>query len=85
MWRRLSFLVNLSNSSGASQVLLVVKNTPANAGDTGDPGWIPGWGKSPGGGNGSPGEGNGILSWEIPWTEEPDRLQSTGSQTVGQD
>ena len=66
-------------------MLLVVKNTPANAGDTGDPGWIPGWGKSPGGGNGSPEEGNGILSWEIPWTEEPGRLQSTGSQTVGQD
>ena len=21
-----------------------------------------------------------ILGWEIPWTEEPDRLQSTGSQ-----
>ena len=60
----------------------MVKNTPANAGDLG---WIPGWGKSPGGGNGNPGEGNGILSWEIPWTEEPGRLQSTGSQRVGQD
>ena len=24
-----------------------------------------------------------ILSWRIPWTEEPSRLQSTGSQTVG--
>ena len=23
-----------------------------------------------------------ILAWEIPWTEEPDRLQSTGSQRV---
>ena len=23
-----------------------------------------------------------ILAWEIPWTEEPDGLQSTGSQTV---
>ena len=21
-----------------------------------------------------------ILAWETPWTEEPDRLQSTGSQ-----
>ena len=21
-----------------------------------------------------------VLSWEIPWTEEPGRLQSTGSQ-----
>ena len=24
-----------------------------------------------------------ILPWEIPWTEEPDRLQSLGSQRVG--
>ena len=23
-----------------------------------------------------------ILSWRIPWTEEPSRLQSIGSQTV---
>ena len=23
-----------------------------------------------------------ILAWEIPWTEEPDRLQSTGSQAL---
>ena len=26
-----------------------------------------------------------ILAWEIPWTEEPGELQSTGSQRVGQD
>ena len=26
-----------------------------------------------------------ILAWRIPWTEEPCRLQSTGSQTVGHD
>ena len=26
-----------------------------------------------------------ILAWEIPWTEEPGRLQSTGSQRVGHD
>ena len=25
------------------------------------------------------------LAWEIPWTEEPARLQSTGSQRVGND
>ena len=24
-----------------------------------------------------------ILAWRIPWTEEPDRLQSTGSQRIG--
>ena len=26
-----------------------------------------------------------ILAWKIPWTEEPDGLQSMGSQTVGHD
>ena len=26
-----------------------------------------------------------ILPWKIPWTEEPCRLQSMGSQRVGQD
>ena len=25
------------------------------------------------------------LAWKISWTEEPDRLQSTGSQRVGHD
>ena len=25
------------------------------------------------------------LAWKIPWTEEPGRLQSMGSQRVGQD
>ena len=25
------------------------------------------------------------LAWEIPWTEEPGRLQSTGSRRVGHD
>ena len=32
----------------------VVKNLPASAGDSGDVGSIPGWGRSPGGGNGNP-------------------------------
>ena len=26
-----------------------------------------------------------ILAWRIPWTEEPDRLESMGSQRVGHD
>ena len=33
---------------------LAVKNLPANAGDIRDLGSIPGWGRSPGGGNGNP-------------------------------
>ena len=40
--------------SGASQVVLVVKNLPANAGDARDMGLIPGSGRSPGEGNGNP-------------------------------
>ena len=38
----------------ASQVALVVKNPPANAGDIRDAGSIPGSGRSPGGGHGKP-------------------------------
>ena len=37
----------------ASQVVLVVKNLPASAGDTIDTGSIPGSGRVPGGGNGN--------------------------------
>ena len=57
--------------------IIVVKNTPANAGDVRDEGSIPGLGRSPG-------EGNvthvSILAWRIPWTEEPGRLQSMESK-----
>ena len=38
----------------ASQVVLVVKNPPANAGDIREPGLIPGWGRSPGREHGNP-------------------------------
>ena len=47
-----SFLNN-TKSSRASQVVLVVKNLPANAGDARDMGSIPGLGRSYGGGNGN--------------------------------
>ena len=52
----------------------VVKNLPANAGDVGS---IPGLE--------DPMEEemathSSIPAWEIPWTEEPDRLQSMGLQ-----
>ena len=60
----------------------MVKNLPANAGDIRDSGLIPG-GKDP------LKEGmtthSSILAWRIPWTEEPGRLQSIGSQRVGHD
>ena len=37
-----------------TQVVPVVKNPPANKGDTRDVSWIPGLGRSPGVGNGIP-------------------------------
>ena len=40
--------------SAASQVVQVVKNLPASARDVRDMGLIPGSGRSPGGGHGSP-------------------------------
>ena len=46
----------------------------------GDPGSIPGSGRSPGEGNGNH---SSTIAWKIPWTEEPGRLQSLGSQRVG--
>ena len=42
-----------SRNNGASQVALVVKNPPANAGDIRQEGLIPGLGRSPGGGHGN--------------------------------
>ena len=43
-----------SGNPGASQVVLVIKNLPVNAGDIRDMGWILGSGRSPGGGRGNP-------------------------------
>ena len=56
------------NSVNASQVILVVKSLPANAGDIGDAISIPGSGRSPEEGMATH---SSILAWEIPWTEEP--------------
>ena len=50
--------------------------------NVGDSGSIPGSGRSPGEGNGNH---SSILSRRIPWTEEPSRLQSMGSQRVAPD
>ena len=58
------------------------KGSASDAEDTGDQGSIPGSGRSPGEGNGNH---SSILAWRIPWTEEPDRLQTMGSQRVGHD
>ena len=64
-WQQLSLRENNQTLGGpairthltqkrASQVALVVKNLPANAGDIRDVGLTPGLGKSPGGGHSNP-------------------------------
>ena len=58
----------------------VVKTLPANAGDAGHPGSIPGCGRSAREGNGNL---PSILAWKIPRRERPGRLQPMGSQRVG--
>ena len=60
------------------QVMLVVKNMPANAGDIRYSGSIPGLGRSPGGGHGNPLQYSCL---ENPMTEEHGRLWSIGSQS----
>ena len=70
------------SGSKASQVSLVVKNPPANAGDVRDTGLIPGLGRSLEEGMATH---SSILTRRIPWTEEPGGLQSTESQRFGHD
>ena len=55
----------------------MVKNLPANAGDAG---LIPVLGRSLKEEMAIP---SSVLAWKMPWTEEPGRLQSTGSQRAG--
>ena len=65
---------------GALQVALMVKNSPAKAGDLRDADLVPGLGRSSGGGGVTH---SSILVWRIPWTKEPGGLQSMGLQRVG--
>ena len=60
----------------------MVKNLPISEGDARM--WVPSLGRE------DPLEEemathSSILAWKAPWTEEPGRLQSMGSQRVGQD
>ena len=48
-----SLLTIANNTELYIWVSLAVKNLPANAGDVREAGSIPGWGRSPGGGNGN--------------------------------
>ena len=55
------------------------KESACNAEDLGS---ILGWERSPGEGKATH---SSIFAWRIPWTKEPDGLQSMGSQRVGHD
>ena len=65
---------------GVIKLALAVKNPPDNAGDGGDAGLIPWSGSSPGGGNGDQLQFSCLR--KTPCTEEPEGLQSMGSQRV---
>ena len=65
--------------SGASQVVLVVKNPPANAGEVREVGLSPGSGRFL---EEEMTTHSNILAGRIPWTEECGGLQSMGLQRV---
>ena len=76
-WLSVLCMVMLWGFAGSS----VVKNPPADAGDARQT-WVWSLGQE------DPlkkemATHSIILAWEIPWTEEPGRLQSMGSQRVG--
>ena len=75
-------LAKIKCSMGASQMALVVKNPPANAGDARDVGSISGWGNYSGGGHGNPFQCSCLRN---PMDGEPGELQSVGPQRVGHD
>ena len=63
-------LLSVTGSSGGSSS----KETACNAEDLDS---VPGWGRSPTEGMATH---SSVLTWKIPWTEEPGRVQSVGSQ-----
>ena len=67
---------------GASQVVLVVKNPPPNAGGMGDETQVQSlnWEDLL---EEDMATHASIPAWEIPWAVEPGGLQSKGSQSVG--
>ena len=59
-----------------------IKEPACSAPDTREVGSIPGSGRSL---KEEVATHTSVLAWEVPWTEEPRVLQSTGSQRVGHD
>ena len=71
-------IAHLRSLFWSSQVALVVENLPASTGDVREAGLIPELEKEME-------TYSSILAWKIPGTEEPGKLQSTGSQRVRHD
>ena len=69
-------------SLGLSQVALVVKNAPANAGDIRDV--VRSLDQEDPLEEGMAAHSS-VLAWRIPWTVEPGGLQFTGSHSIGHD
>ena len=95
IWTYESFDLNTLTSSNAQWwqgwkflnwkaflVVQIVKNVPANAGDIRDWAWSLNQGDPLEKGMATH---SSTLTWRIPWTEEPGRLQSMESQSVGHD
>ena len=74
LWLCLTYLVLIEVPDSS-----VVNNLPANAGDSGDVGSIPVWGDLL---EKEMATHSSILTWEIPWTEEPAELLSLVLQKV---
>ena len=60
---------------------LAVKNPPAKARDERDTGFVPGLGRSPGGGHGNPLHYSSLEN-PVPWTEEPGGPQFIGHKDL---
>ena len=69
--------MNLGFDPSSALGFLVAQTGKESACNTGDPGSIPGSGRSPGDGMATH---SSILAWRIPWTDEPGGLQSLGLQ-----
>ena len=78
-----TLLTHTHTHTHPSQVVLLVKNPPANAGER----WemqVPSLGQKDTLQE-EVATHSSILAWRTPWTKEPGRLQSIGSQRVGHD
>ena len=84
----LNIWFNLRNAAiliGFSQVVLVIKNVPVNAGDVRGPVRSLGGEDSPPPPQLEIPTHSSILAWKIPWKEESGRLQPMSLQRVGHD